>query len=353
MAARQSVPVIGTQGSPYLEGGSWQFNYGYRYMKSDRHFTGDHEDKERAHEHSQVINEVHLMDFGLTHAFTRRFGASAGLPVLFATRSSPIRNAQRDVIDRDTQRVEGIGDLVISGSMWTLDPEEFLHGNLQLTAGVKLPTGDKDVRHKATVRSGNTFTREERTVDQSITPGDGSFGAVVGAQAFYGFLEHFTLFGQGSYLFNPRGTNGVPTFRGGSGEAEMSVTDAYVAKVGLATPIPFLGEHGFSWSVAGRIEGVPVRDAFGPDGGFRRPGYAVSIEPGIAWSQKGHTLGLSAPLAIYRNRQKSVPDKHASPERHGDAAFADYMLLFSYSWTFAGPSKGKETSGPAELPLAR
>ncbi|MBI4604518.1 MAG: hypothetical protein HY721_21360 [Planctomycetes bacterium] len=348
------MPVIGTQGSPYLDAGSWQLHYGYRYQKSDRHFTGDHEDKDRQREHSEVVNELHLMDFGLTHAFTKRLTATASLPVQFVTRSTPVRDANRDIIDRDTQRADGIGDMVVQGSMWVLDPDVFLKGNLQISAGVKLPTGDDDVRHKATIRNGSTFTREERTVDQSITPGDGSFGAIVAAQAFYTILEELhglTLFAQGTYLFNPRGTNGVPTFRSRPEEAEMSVTDQYLAKAGVGTGIPLLDEYGFSCSVAGRIEGVPVHDAIGPDGGFRRPGYAVSVEPGIAWSFRGHTLGLSAPIAVYRNRQKSVPDKHAEPERHGDAAFADYLVLFSYSWVFAGPSKGKESATPPERPI--
>jgi len=342
--------VIGTQGSPYLEAGSWQFNYGYRYQKSDRHFTGDHEDKERASEHSEVINTLHLMDFGVTHAFTRRFGASLAVPVQFATRSTPIRDATGDVIDRDTQRANDIGDMVLNGTMWLLDPEKYLDFNLQLGLGAKLPTGDADVRHMATVRQGNTFLREERTVDQSIMPGDDGFGFIVSFQGFWQFLENFTLFTQGAYLFNPRDTNGVPTFRTGSGEEIMSVTDAYLAKLGVGMPIPFLGQYGFGCSIAGRVEGIPTYDAIGNENGFRRPGIAVSVEPGISWSYAGHTLGLSAPIAVYRNRFQSVPDKEADPERHGDAAFADYLILFSYSWVFAGPSQGVST-GAEQAPL--
>lgn len=329
--------MLGVQASPYLEAGMWQFNFGYRYQKSDRHFTGSHEDKNRAREHSEVINKVHLMDFGITHAFTKRISGSASLPVLIATRSTPIRNASNDLIGRDLQRTEAIGDLVVSAKSWVLDPETFLRGNFAFSLGVKLPTGQDDVRHKATVRRGNVFTREERTVDQSIQPGDGSFGAILGLDAFYQVYERITLFAAGSYLLNPRATNGVPTFRNGSGEEEMSVTDAYLAKVGIASPIPFLEKYGFSVSLAGRLEGVPVRDLIGSSRGFRRPGYAYSIEPGIAWSMKGHTLGVSAPVALYRNRQRSVPDDRAEPQRHGDAAFADYMILVSYSWAFGGP----------------
>lgn len=343
--------MIGTQGSPYLEAGSSQFTFGYRYQKSDRHFTGDHEDTERKREQSEVINTLHLLDFGITHAFTKRFGASLSLPVQFAKRSTPVRDAQREIIDRDSQHANGIGDMVVQGTSWVFDPETFLGGNVQLSLGVKLPTGDADVRHRATIRNGNTFTREERTVDQSIQPGDDSFGAVVGLQAFYVLLEEYTLFAQGTYLFNPRNTNNVPTFRSGSGEEVMSVTDQFLGKWGVARAIPFLGEYGFSFSIAGRVEGVPVRDAIGPDDGFRRPGIAISVEPGIAWSGQGHTLGVSTPVALYRNRWRSVPDEEVSPDRHGDAAFADYLILVSYSYAFGGPSTPATGAGAAAPPL--
>jgi hypothetical protein len=341
------VPVLGAQGSPYLEAGSWQLNFGYRYQKSDRHFTGNSEERARAREHSEVINDVHLFDFGVTHAFTKRINGSLSVPVLIGTRSSPVRDANRDIVGRDTQRAEAIGDIVVQGSVWLLDPEVHLDKNIQLSLGADLPTGDADVRHRATVRQGNDFFREERTLDQSVQPGDDSFGFIVGLQAFYVFLERYTLFAQGSYLFNPRDVNNVPTFRGGSGESVMSVTDAYIGKAGIATPIPWLEEYGFSASVAARVEGVPVNDALGEDNGFRRPGYAVSIEPGIAWRYGKHTLGLSAPLAVYRNREQSVPDKQATPNRHGDAAFADYLILFSYSYVFGGPEKPAAASVPA------
>jgi hypothetical protein len=344
------VPVIGTQGSPYLQAGDWQTSFGYRYFKSHRHFVGDHEDTQRADEHSEVINQVNLLDFGIAHAFTQRYGATLALPVLFATRSTPIRNSANEVIDRDLQRTDAIGDMVLSGTAWLLDPETFLGGNVKLGLGVKFPTGQDDVRHTATVRNGNTYTREERTVDQSIQPGDGSFGFVLGVEAFYLLLEKYTLFYQSLYLFNPRNTNGVPTFRTTSGEEVMSVTDQFVGRAGVGVPIPLIDKYGFSFSIAGRLEGVPVRDAFGADDGFRRPGITISVEPGISWSRYGHTVGLSAPIAVYRNRWQSVPDKEAEPERHGDAAFADWSLVFSWSYNFGSGSKPDDTRLP-EVPV--
>ena len=50
------------------------------------------------------------------------------------------------------------------------------------------------------------------TVDQSIQPGDGGLGAVFGVQAI-GSWNAFRPYLIGSYLINPRETNGVPTYR--------------------------------------------------------------------------------------------------------------------------------------------
>jgi hypothetical protein len=43
-------------------------------------------------------------------------------------------------------------------------------------------------------------------------------------------------------------------------------------------------------------------------------------------------FSLGVPFAIYRNRLISVPD--AARGAHGDAAFADYLILAAYSRRF-------------------
>ena len=62
--------MVGAQGSPYMKANSWQFNLGYRWMESDRHFVGTDEQEERQEEGSEVINKVHLFDVSVTYAFT-------------------------------------------------------------------------------------------------------------------------------------------------------------------------------------------------------------------------------------------------------------------------------------------
>ena len=80
------------------------------------------------------------------------------------------------------------------------------------------------------------------------------------------------------------------------------------------------------------MEGVPVRDAFGSSNGFRRPGYAISVEPTLMYTRNRYMFSVSVPWAVERNRKTSVTDmvNHI----HGDAAFADYLLLVSVSRHF-------------------
>src|SRR5438128_10258174 len=108
----------------------------------------------------------------------------------------------------------------------------------------------------------------------------------------------------GSYLFNPRDTNGVATFRTRPGETVMSVSDQYLVRGGIARAVPKV--RGLVVTFGGRWEGVPVRDLLGKSNGFRRPGYAISADPGFLYSRWGYVFSCSVPSAIERNRLRSV-----------------------------------------------
>ncbi|MEZ4740515.1 MAG: hypothetical protein R2818_14425 [Flavobacteriales bacterium] len=78
-----------------------------------------------------------------------------------------------------------------------------------------------------------------------------------------------------------------------------------------------------------------MRDLIGGSAGFRRPGYVLSVEPGLDWMRGRHDLFLSVPIAMVRNRLQSVTDKENSEitgtYRQGDAAFADYLINVTWS----------------------
>jgi hypothetical protein len=70
----------------------------------------------------------------------------------------------------------------------------------------------------------------------------------------------------------------------------------------------------------------------GKSEGFRRPGYAISVEPGFIYSRGRGAWSVSMPIAVQRNRRRSVTD--IADGVQGDAAFPDNLLLIGYSRRF-------------------
>jgi len=75
----------------------------------------------------------------------------------------------------------------------------------------------------------------------------------------------------------------------------------------------------------------------GSSEGRRRPGYAVSIEPGVSYGFGSSAVSLAVPYAVYRNRTENVDDIREG-EGPGDAAFADYLIMVAFSHSFAPPA---------------
>jgi hypothetical protein len=205
------------------------------------------------------------------------------------------------------------------------DPEAHTSQNVSLGIGVKFPTGNDSVTD---VFHTSLTSTTVHAVDQSIMPGDGKFGTVVDFQAFKR-VWRTTVTAAATYLINPANTNGVATARSPA-EAIFSVPDQYLMRVGAAMPV--LPKYGLALSLGGRMEGVPVHDLIGKSDGFRRPGYAISIEPGMILAWRGYVFNMSVPVALKRNRLRSVPDILTGGA--GDAAFADYFWTFGLSRRF-------------------
>lgn len=328
MASRLDAPVLGAFDELTGTEQKWQVSFSWRYQYSGRHFRGTHEETNRQAEHSQVINNINLADLSIRYNFNPRNSVAVSIPFLMATRSYPIRDANRETVGRTTTNSRGLSDITVVGRRLMWEPTAERRGNLTLGFGVKLPTGANnviDTRERGV--AGDTELSVE-TVDQSVQPGDGGFGFIVDMSA-YRLLDaegKWAYYASGAYLINPQGTSGVQTYRSAPGEEIMSIADQYVFRTGfLASPASW---KGLTVGLGGRIEGVAVHDLFGSSEGFRRPGYAVSAEPSVSWTRGPHTFSLAVPIAIQRNRQRSVPD--FARGSHGDAAFADYVLLASY-----------------------
>lgn len=298
----------------------WVVTVGYRFQPSSRHFVGTVEQKQREVLGNQIQNTYHLFDVAVERQLTRRFSATASLPILFAYRNQLYN-------PRGEYRVRSIGDMTIGGRGWLFKPPTENGGNISIGLSLKLPTGEYDAKKTLTNAQGVTINA---TADQSIQAGDGGVGFALDTVAYRPFMFRTILYFSGSYLFNPRDTNGVPTGRARIGEQVMSVSDQYLVRGGIARAVP--GIPGLVVTFGGRFEGVPVRDLLGKSNGFRRPGYAISGDPGFLYSRWGYVFSCSVPWAIERNRRRSVSD--IANRIHGDAAFADYAVTIGMSKRF-------------------
>ncbi|MFC4874781.1 hypothetical protein [Negadavirga shengliensis] len=310
-----------------IEKGEWNIAMNYRYFKSFRHFRGTHEEPNRIANNTEVINWSHGWDFNINYAFSDRVYGIVSLPFAYNERSSLYEHGRNS---RHMTYSGGLADMRFGAGYWLLSSEKAKRGNTALGLGFKLPTGNYNAK-STFYNVGPEGQPQVRPVDQSIQLGDGGVGLIVDAQGIWN-LSHFFLYYDGFYMFNPRNTNGTFTNRGRQSEAIMSVPDQYAFRSGLFMPI--LG-HGLGVSLGGRVEGIPVRDLIGSSDGFRRPGYIVSVEPGVSYMLGNVTASLNVPIALIRNRTRSltdIADSTAENYRHGDAAFADYLINFTLAW---------------------
>src|SRR5438445_4226528 len=307
----------------------WLASVDYRWYESFRHFQGDVEQPQREARGNNVINDVHSFNVSGSYGFNDRWSATVNFPFIYADRSSLY---EHDFIHRHTMHAGGLGDIRILTDLSLLEPHKHMDGNIALGIGVKVPTGDdkaSDISYRAT----GPVTRP---VDPSIQPGDGGWGLVFELQAYQKLFGNLFAFVQGSYLITPEEQNDTETTLGDSSTTPSvvkrdSIPDQYFGRGGFSYVI--WPEKGVSVSLASRIEGVPVYDAVGGSMGFRRPGYTISIEPGISWTGKKNSFSINTPVALYRIRERSAPEITLG-RPGGDAAFADYSILASFTHRF-------------------
>lgn len=316
-----------------LQKGDWNFVTNYRYFKSFRHFRGTHEEPDRVANNTEVLNWSHAVDFNVSYAFSNRLYGIISLPFVYNERSSLYEHGRNS---RHMSYSGGIADMRFGAGYWLFAGDKAKNGNMAIGASIKLPTGNYNAK-STFFNVGPDGSPEVRPVDQSIQPGDGGVGLIVDTQGLRFLPKGFILYYDGFYLINPRETNGTRTFRETlnpilANEAIMAVPDQYAFRAGLFKE---LFVHGLGATLGGRVEGVPVRDLIGGNEGFRRPGYVISVEPGISYMINNFTLNVNVPIAMHRNRLRSVTDIAAStPDniRHGDAAFADYLINVGLAW---------------------
>src|SRR5690349_657707 len=98
VAARGSgvCNVHGDHGFGPSDDSKWEASVGYRYFKSDRHFVGDEEQKQREEEGSQVINTSNFIDANVTYFINERFNTTLTVPFVIHDRSQTyVLNGER------------------------------------------------------------------------------------------------------------------------------------------------------------------------------------------------------------------------------------------------------------------
>jgi hypothetical protein len=269
---------------------------------------------------------INTVELGVSYSPANRVTVSLGVPVATGTHS----RVQGDNL-RHELSATGIGDVNLVGTMWILDPPAHPKGNVAFSLGVKAPTGQSSKQGTWNTASGS----EQRPVDPSIQLGDGGWGGIVGTQAFRQVLKHTAVYAAGSYLANPRAHISATFVTAYGVIAPVAVTDEYSAHAGLtfdASP-----RRGLAVSLGGRIDGVPVRDLVGRgDDSFRRPGYAVYVEPALALrfsrsplSPARSNVTVSIPIRVGQNRVRSALEIANGKAGGGD--FANVLILLGYS----------------------
>ena len=377
--------VIGTSNGYNLPKGNFQIGVGYRYFHSFRHFVGTEEKPFRqntqggfdanGNELGNAVNIYsHAIDLNISYALSNRLQLNLALPYVKNERSQVLRISNEGTIEIEDQQVphakeaqrysvfaQGIGDVRVSANYWLFDPANAQKGNLMLGLGVKLNTGSYTRRDDGIKlnEEGEVVSDPQVMMDQAIQPGDGGIGISLELQGFRQVYKGIYAFASGYYLFNPRESNGTfksapSTIKDKDGNTLGILTgynvyaspDQYLARAGFMTSV--LKDKSLTLSLAARWEGIPAYDAFGGQVAYRRPGYVVAVEPGVAYTVHGkHTFSLIIPFNFIRNRIQSAADiasqnlqnsviTEESEKVHvqGDAAFADYSINYTYYFRF-------------------
>jgi len=341
--------VFGANASPYSQPGEWQISVSARNLVSNDHYSGTVEQVERQRLENYVTNTQNLYDIAVTRVLTRRVSVSLGVPFVNSTwalrdPAYPLPAPRREI----PQNGQGIGDISAGARAWVFNPGTHPDWNVSAGAGVKFPTGNSRYQDRFIGR----IDRIEalRYVDQSVQPGDGGWGLILEGQAFWRVKKAF-LFASGSFLGNPKDTNdtpsiivvlGLPTNTGQFAGLDVnSVPDQYLVRAGGSMHV----WKGFSASLAWRMEGLSRYDLFGDSHGWRRPGTAMFVEPGVSYTTGRHTVTFNVPIGYYYNRH---PNPYTG--NSGDATFPKHIFLTSYSVGLGGRRAGPPATDQPNTP---
>jgi hypothetical protein len=308
----------------YLKAGDWLFATTYQNFTSDRHYQGTNFIPTLTSR--GPTNVQNAFAISASYAVTDRLALSLDAPIIVTSytlnRVPPGGTAPL----KEGTHSKGLGDMSLRASYWLRSTYQ-AKWNVALSLGITAPTGKADVM--------DTIYGRTVPVDVSVQPGAKAWAVPVGATAFVEY-RRAAFFGSGSYLLNPRGTTGVPTFFGSlsnpNNKQVDSSTDQYLAQGGVVAkvwrkkwPLP---------SLSYRISGVPVNDVFGPSHGFRRPADVQFIEPGVSFQFGPQVVYFSTGILTYVNVKPTPANPNVT-----DATIPKYVFNLSFSRRVNGHSE--------------
>jgi hypothetical protein len=342
VCAHLVTPSLGVEGGSLLQPGHWALSLGFRYYNSRQDVLGDEpQDQPIVYANTHVYS----FDINAVYAVTKRLSLVLDMPFQYGTRATSIEHDFRvpNPPPLHTMHAGGLGDMRLRADFWLLNPDKHPNQNIALGLGVKFPTGEYGATDTVFRPTGPV----ERPVDPAIQPGDGGWGIVLHSHGFTslsskGWLKNTFVYVDATYLSNPQETNSTENTLGDIVVPFPPTSDPRLKFDSI--PDQFLGRIGFtqfgfpikelSFSFGGRLEGVPSHDLIGGDEGWRLPGYAVSVEPGVSYSRGHDYIALTVPIAVFRHASKSVPFEQLGVPGKGLATIADYQITLTYTHTF-------------------
>jgi len=286
----------------------WQLNINTRYFKSFRDYKGT-KDQNTAKQNESIVRS-YLIDVSVSKFLHTGWSLNFSLPVSSNSREASLEHGGANTT-RHTTRTFGLGDIRFTAYKWLFKPALKQKGNIQLGLGIKFPTGDykyQDYFYR------NDSTRVLSPVNPSIQLGDGGTGVITELNLFYilNTTRTINVYGNFYYLINPRNQNGAINTSGRTPAHIDSLSNSFIVSV----PDQYSLRGGFNFnvkdwafSVGLRHEGIPVYDLTGGSEGFRKPGYNLSIEPGVIYKMKKATFYIYVPFIMARQIKQNVPEK--------------------------------------------
>jgi hypothetical protein len=320
MPVRFTSPSLGGQRDSFFKTGEWQVSAAFRHLYADQWFVGTDVNEAAAPFANPLYLDINSLDLSLTRGFSRRTSVTLTVPFSYGTHSRLYADKVRHKVSSG-----GVGDINAIATVWLLNPNMHVNGNVAIGFGIKPPTGNNRIKDDFFAADGSVTTR---VVDQSIQLGDGGWGYVAQTQAYQQLAGGLNAYVFGSYLISPKKKTSVPSPVAG---VTLSVPDVYSVRGGVAYAL--MPSHGLSVNLGGRIDGIPLRDVIGGgDDGFRRPGHTLYLDPGAAMRIGTQEFTVSVPIRLRQNFSRSLIDRERQLKGGGD--LADYLVFAGYSVRF-------------------